>query len=224
VVSDLALAKEFIWRFAEAGADFVKFQTTRVKHLRPDDPQYDWFRRAELSDDAHHELKAECEKAGTQFLTTVYHADEVPFVRSICDVVKIGSGEAGERSVVRAVKGAGFRRVLISDGLGQPLGHAHELLRCITRYPAPHGLVPVKFVVGGYEGWSDHCVGIESCQVAILRGAHVIEKHVCLPQQARPVRSFEATVEQFKELRAFADDDPTRFVGRWQMAGAEVMA
>ena len=30
----IPLAKEFIWRCAEAGADWVKFQTTRVKHLR----------------------------------------------------------------------------------------------------------------------------------------------------------------------------------------------
>lgn len=217
---DLGLAKEFIHRFAEAGADWVKFQTTRVKHLRPDDPQYAWFTRAELSDEAHFELKAECEKAGTKFLTTVYHADDVPFVRSVTDTVKIGSGESDEASLLRAVQDAGFSRVLVSDGLVRQRTYYYaERLACVTRYPAPHGCVPEAFdAFGVYQGWSDHCVGLDSCKLAILRGATIIEKHVCLPNQARPVRSFEATIEEFAELRAFADEDPTRFIGRWQCA------
>jgi sialic acid synthase SpsE len=67
-------------------------------------------------------------------------------------------------------------------------------------------------------GWSDHCVGIEICQQAIWHGARVIEKHVRLPHQAREGRAFEATVEDFKALRTFADADPQRFIGRWQHA------
>lgn len=213
---DLALAKEFIWRFAEAGADWIKFQHTRVKHLRPDDPQYEWFQRAELSLEQFQELEAECGRAGVKFLTTVYNHQDVPEVRQLTDVVKIGSGEAGEYEFVRAVKHAGFARVFISGGLSQPPGHVHELLACVTRYPTPHGCVPARFGLGGYVGWSDHCVGLESCEVAIIRGAKIIEKHVQLTNQARPRKSLEATVDEFKQLRAFADEDPTRFLGRWQ--------
>jgi sialic acid synthase SpsE len=65
-------------------------------------------------------------------------------------------------------------------------------------------------------GWSDHCVGMEICKKAIFKGARIIEKHVSLPEQPRPKRAFEATVDEFKELRAFANDDPARFIGRWQ--------
>lgn len=216
---DLALAKEFIQRFAEAGADWVKFQTTRVKHLRPDDPQREWFAKAELSDDAHHELKAACDEAGTKFLTTVYHADDVPFVRSVTDTVKIGSGEAGERALRLAVRDAGFARLIIGCGLGRPEGYAFDALACVTRYPAPHGCVPETFAKYGlYQGWSDHCIGLDSCKVAILRGARIIEKHVRLLHQRRRAKDFEASVHEFKELRAFADDSPERFLGRWQAA------
>ena len=213
------LAKEFIWRFAAAGADWVKFQTTRVKHLRPDDPQYAWFQRAELSDEAHHILKAECERAGTKFLTTVYHADDVPFVRSVTDTVKIGSGEATEPALLRAVADAGFARVIVANGLSRPFHLVCEHLACVTRYPAPHGCVPPTFGKWGiYQGWSDHCIGLDSCKVAILNGAQIIEKHVGLFEQARPVRAFEAMPSEFAELRAFANDDPKRFLGRWQAA------
>ena len=214
----LDLAKEFIWRFAETGADWVKFQHTRVAHLRPDDPQYAWFQRAEFSCDQFAELKAECERAGTRFLTTVYHVADVPEVQRLgLEAVKIGSGEAGDRALVTTTERA-FKRVFISDGLAHPMGFLHERLGCVSRYPAPHGCVPGHFsACDGLVGWSDHCRGLESCEVAILRGARVIEKHVCLPQQARSPKCYEATVEEFKALRAFADDDPVaKYVGRWQ--------
>lgn len=247
---DLALAKEFIWRFADAGADWIKFQTTRVKHLRPNDRQYTWFQRAELSDDAHHVLKAECARAGAKFLTTVYHADEVPFLASLgLEAIKIGSGEAGEEDLARIVLErlglCQFTRAYVATGLvdmwrsaiwriateHRPIHsgiHDVRFLGCVSRYPAPSGLAAVRFqaqrgwATTGPEcymtGWSDHAVGLGDCYVAITMGAVTIEKHVCLPQQARPVQPWEATVDEFKALRAFADERPERFLGRWQFA------
>lgn len=236
----IPLAKEFIWRFTEAGADWIKFQTTRVKHLRPDDPQYEWFQRAELSDESHHELKAECARAGVKFLTTVYHVAEVPFLASVgLEAIKIGSGEAGERSLAEAVM-RHIPSVLVALGLcnNNPYESVFvqdewagrvTFLGAVTRYPAPHGIA-TQVLRGhsmtwattgpwcGVTGWSDHACGIDECRAAIIDGARIIEKHVCLPEQARPVRPWEATVDEFKALRAFADEDPQRFIGRWQAA------
>lgn len=222
----MALAKEFIARFAEAGATFVKFQHTRVKHLRPDDPQWAWFQRAEFSLEQFAELKAACEQAGTKFLTTVYHAADVPEVASLgLEAIKIGSGEAGEYALAKAIAESQIPRVLVGCGLVQPAkcplryhgGGERAFLRCITRYPGP-SLMAASAYGREYLGWSDHCVGLDGCQIALLHGARIIEKHVQLPQQARPCQPWEATVEQFTQLRAFADDDPSRFLGRWQAA------
>lgn len=247
---DLSLAKEFIWRFAEAGATFVKFQHTRVKHLQPDDPQYDWFKQAEFSVERFAELKVVCEQAGTKFLTTVYHAADVPEVASLgLEAIKIGSGEANEEGLASAVLdrlgSAQFQRVFIATGVTDmwqsamwqlatqhrpihPGIHGACFMGCVTRYPAPTGLAAVKFqarrgwATTGPEcsmtGWSDHAAGLSECCVAIEMGASVIEKHVCLPNQARPMQSWEADVEQFHALRKFADEDPQRFIGRWQHA------
>lgn len=240
---DLSLAKEFIHAFAEAGADWIKFQTTRVTHLRPDDPQYEWFTQAELSDEAHHELKAECERAGVKFLTTVYHAADVPFLASLgLEAIKIGSGEAKEAALAQAVMEADptwsvvvalglcennpYRSVFGRSGWAH-CAHRVFFLGAVTRYPAPRGVAAnvLKNRSGmattapwiTVSGWSDHAVGLDECRAAIHMGARIIEKHVCLPHQARPVRPWEATVEQFKELRAFADEDPvSKYVGRWQ--------
>src|SRR3990167_889062 len=221
----VALAKEFIWRFAEAGADWIKFQHTRVKHLRPDDPQYEWFKKAEFSLEQFQELKAECERAGVKYLTTVYNHQDVPEVQQLgLEAIKIGSGEACERPLLYAV--TPFRRVFVSGGLGIARSPAYllqapqwHIFATVTRYPAPHGLVPARFSwMDTCVGWSDHCLGLESCHVAIMRGAMLIEKHVQLPQQARPPRPFEATVAEWKALLAFADEDSERFLGRWQHA------
>lgn len=223
----LSLAKEFIQRFAEAGATWVKFQSFKVRHLRADDPQTEWFRRAELSDDDHHELKAACEAAGTKFLTTVYHPDEVPFLASLgLAAIKIGSGEGFDNGLFIAASGS-FTRVIRSVHLVGKLGWYDvvkdlrgEILGCVTRYPASERACLETITRIGYYGivgYSDHAIGLDMAKWAIESGARIIEKHVSLPNQARPVKAYEATVEEFRQLRQFADDDPqAKFIGRWQ--------
>ena len=154
----LDLAKEFIWRFAEAGADWVKFQHTRVKHLRPDDPQHAWFQRAEFSCDQFAELKAECERAGTNFLTTVYNPQDVPEVVGLgVEAIKIGSGEAREVDLAFAIVRAGVKRALVGCGLLRQreqaaiAGHSLRIdyLHCVTRYPCPPALARHAYMPWG---------------------------------------------------------------------------
>lgn len=219
----MRLAREFIHRFAESGADWVKFQTTRIAHLRKDDPQYDWFRQSEFTADQFAELADECVQAGTQFLTTVYHAEDVREMAPFVTAIKVGSGEAGEVSLATAIRRTGIPRVFVGCGI-VPLKQSAFLsligsaqvhhLHCVSRYPCPSPLARADY--GLYGGWSDHCVGLEGAQMALLDGARIIEKHVCLPKQARAIQPWEADAESFRLLRRFADDDPNRFLGRWQ--------
>lgn len=233
---DYLLAADFIGAFTEAGADYVKFQHTRVKHLRPNDPQFRWFSMAEWSIEDVERLVICCDVAGVHFLTTVYHPADVPELAALnLQAIKIGSGEAHEHDLAAAVKDGPWSKIWVSTGLTpwsmspfaslrtggsksmQPFNQRVEFLRCITRYPCPtiaaHGPYQQPVV-----GWSDHCIGLEGCFTAIAEGATVIEVHVQLPNQARPPKPFEKTVEEFKALRAYADEDPRRFLGRWQHA------
>lgn len=234
---DLACATDFIHACAEAGADYVKFQSYQVQHLRPGDPQQDWFAQCELSDDAHHVLMAECEKAGVKFLTTVYTADRVPFLQSLgLDTIKIGSGEAGEWPLVNAACQA-FSTVLLSDGLGSGpvVPMPWTTLQCVTRYPTPIDAVALDMQT--YAGWSDHCLGIEVAKAAIAMGAQYVEKHVTLPYAPR-VCAWDATMAQVRALRDYAafietittglppdlTEARARFVGRWQYQPERVHA
>jgi N,N'-diacetyllegionaminate synthase len=222
---DMALAKEFIQRYADAGANWIKFQSYQVKTLRPNDPQLDWLAQAELSDEAHYELIEECQRNNVKFLTTVFHHSRVPFLKSLgLDTIKIGSGEASNVDLAFALVKAEFARAIVSCGLASPDRlplNAHRVhldrLHCVTRYPCPPSMADVLYG-RTLQGWSDHCIGLDGCKIAILRGARIIEKHVQLQHQARPPRAFEATVEEFKQLRAFADEEPERLIGRWQHA------
>lgn len=216
---NMAVARHFIEKFAPY-VDTIKFQLTRVKHLRPNDPQYAWFERAELTLDQFAELKGLCQKCNVGFLLTVYNAADVWEVVELgCGRVKIGSGEAGERGLRDEVRARGLRPI-VSCGLQNELdwGVGAMYLGCCTRYPAPAGLAVDMIWGGQLDGWSDHAEGLNELKTAIVAGAAIVETHVQLPWQARPSRAFEKDMYDMRELRQFADERPERFLGRWQHA------
>jgi N,N'-diacetyllegionaminate synthase len=218
---DLELAKAFIWQFKAAGADWIKFQSYQTKHLRRGDPQAEWLAQAELTDDAHFILKAECEKAGVGFLTTVFTADRVPFLVDTLGLktLKVGSGESGNAPLCDALRLWPEVRVIASASVGKGPVTRWDWLGCVSRYPVPAWLVAEPGLwdwLIGTVGWSDHCVGLEGCERAIIRDKRIIEKHVCLPEQKRPMRPWEASIEEFTRLRQFADAGPKQYEGRWQ--------
>lgn len=218
---DLNLVSDFIDAAHYAGCDWIKFQLTRARHLAADDPQLAWFAQAEMTDYQWEVAKAMADVVGIPLLFTVFHPAEVPLVKALgCTAIKVGSGEADEAKLALAINAAGFERIFVSCGItAQPHYYSAEnttFLRCVSRYPhpdfthAPYGQRP------GDTGWSDHAVGLDCAYKAVLAGATTIEKHLRIDGQAREPKPWEATPMEFQSLRAFADDDPTRFVGRWQ--------
>ena len=215
-----ALAREFIDRFVEAGANTIKFQYYSVDNLRAGDPQHDWFARAWMSLDTLHEMAEYTRKQGAQFLCTAYHAKHVWAVQALGQGrIKIGSGEAHQKDIAMEIAAHPEIRALVSDGI-RPVHddykqEKHSVMACVSRYPGPRGLASLKLQNPLYVGWSDHSIGLDECGVAIALGANIIEVHGCLRQQARPVQMLEKSPDHIKELRRMADEDPDRFIGRW---------
>jgi len=220
---DIKLAKEFIRVAASLGLDYVKFQSWQVGTLRdgPGDPQFGWLSKAELSDADHGELLEECHKQGIQFLTTVFHPGRVSFLKSLgLAEIKIGSGEALNRSLLKAVRG-GFQNVMISTGLaldhevlevvevmkGSPL----TLFHCVSLYPVPASRVNMARMdwlrkLCPRVGYSDHTVGLEAAKMAIDRGASLVEKHFCLGRNGPGrVNPWDATPDEMATLREYAE-------------------
>lgn len=220
---DLKLAKEFIRRASESGLDYVKFQSWQASHLTRSekDPQYEWFRRSELSDEAHHELMEECQKKGIRFLTTVFHRDRIPFLTSLgLEEIKVGSADTNNFELLRDLRGR-FKRILISTGMAthEEVEQAASVLEgedfvffhSVSLYPTPLEKVNLHRMdwlrqFSDEVGYSDHSVGLEAAKLAIARGASYVEKHFCLDRSGPGrVCAWDATPKDMQELRQFAD-------------------
>ena len=109
---DIGMAKELVREAAEAGADYVKFQTFSADKLvtktakqaayqkkntqsESDDSQYTMLKKLELSREDHYELIRSCDYYGIKFLSTAFDNDSLLFLMKelTLDYIKIPSGE-----------------------------------------------------------------------------------------------------------------------------------
>lgn len=218
----MALAREFVRRAADAGADYVKFQSWRASTVRGGDadPQYSWFVRSELSDAAHHELIEECHRSGIGFLTTCFDIDRVDFLASLgLDIIKVGSPDLTSRRMLEALRSR-FRHVIASTGVatdaevkqaaGWLAGGEFTLLHCVSLYPMPPAQAHLQRMSWLRQftpsaGWSDHAEGLEVAKMAIAAGASFVEKHFCLGRNG-PGRAtaWDATPDEIAVLVSYA--------------------
>lgn len=80
-----------------------------------------------------------------------------------------------------------------------------KYLFCVSKYPTFYKDLegfPKNFNENPYYGYSDHCIGIEQCLVAISRGSNIIEKHFTLDKSDVTIRdhALSATPDEFKNL------------------------
>ena len=80
-----------------------------------------------------------------------------------------------------------------------------KYLWCCSKYPTFNEDLkkfPKKFSVKDYYGYSDHTIGIETCLLAISRGAQIIEKHFTLDKSNTTIRdhALSATPNEFRDL------------------------
>jgi len=80
-----------------------------------------------------------------------------------------------------------------------------NILWCKSKYPTyldDLKKFPKNFLNSKYQGYSDHCIGIETCLLAISRGAQIIEKHFTLDKSDKTIHDhvISATPSEFKSL------------------------
>jgi len=95
---DIAKAKALIDKGAEAGVDFVKFQTFKAgnlvtkqakraayqdKNTQDNDSQYEMLKKLELSQAVHQELIDYCAQKGVQFLSTGFDFESLEFLAGL---------------------------------------------------------------------------------------------------------------------------------------------
>ena len=164
---DLLLAKQLIDVAAEAGADYVKFQTFSADRIvsqsaskaeyqqqmtDASETQYEMLKRLELSNEMHLELIKHCEEQSIKFLSTGFDVESVDLLVELgIDLIKIPSGEINNLPYLRYIGSLGLP-VILSTGMStmDEIGNALTVLEgsglsrsqvtvlhCTTEYPTP---------------------------------------------------------------------------------------
>lgn len=163
----LVTAKQLIDVAAEAGVDYVKFQTFKAAKLvtksaaragyqntntKNTDSQYEMLKKLELSEADHLELMAYCQAKNIKFLSTGFDVDSLKFLADIgITLAKIPSGEITNLPYLEKVAEL-YSEVILSTGMAtlQEVKDAYEvlvhagvkpsnmtILHCNTEYPTP---------------------------------------------------------------------------------------
>ena len=171
---DIAKAKALIDKGAEAGVDYVKFQTFKAeklvtkqaqrasyqdKNTQNNDSQYEMLKKLELSQALHQELMDYCNQKGVKFLSTGFDSESLVFLAQLgITIAKVPSGEITNLPYLRQVASL-FPEVILSTGMVTideikdavkvliDNGVSKDkiiILHCNTEYPTPMEDVNLK--------------------------------------------------------------------------------
>ena len=171
---DIAKAKALIDKGAEAGVDYVKFQTFKAeklvtkqaqrasyqdKNTQNNDSQYEMLKKLELSQALHQELMDYCNQKGVKFLSTGFDSESLVFLAQLgITIAKVPSGEITNLPYLRQVASL-FPEVILSTGMATideikdavkvliDNGVSKDkitILHCNTEYPTPMEYVNLK--------------------------------------------------------------------------------
>jgi len=143
----IEIGKKLIDVAAEAGADFVKFQTFKAEKLvskdakkaeyqtininNEDYSQYNMLKKLELSESMHEELIAHAAHKGIQFLSTGFDEDSIDYLDKLgLPFFKIPSGEITNKPYLKHIARKG-KPVIMSTGMAD-LNEIKEALDVLT--------------------------------------------------------------------------------------------
>lgn len=129
----IEIAKQLIEAAANAGADFVKFQTFKADSLVSksakkaeyqqknindgDDSQYSMLKKLELNEAMHFELINHCKECGIKFLSTGFDNESIDFLDSLdIPFFKIPSGEITNKPYLKHIASK-QKPIILSTGM-----------------------------------------------------------------------------------------------------------
>lgn len=229
-------AMEIVRAAAEAGADCLKLQTYTADTITIDCDMpdfntvkgslwegrtlYELYREAYTPWEWQAEIKAECERLGMDFLSSVFDPSSVDYLEGIgCEAYKIASAELVDTPLIEYAASKG-KPMIISCGMGSAeeiedavnaCSHVNNdqvvLLKCTSEYPAVYEDMNIATMADMRErfgcpvGLSDHSMGYAVDIAASVLGACVIEKHFCITRNDNTVDSaFSMEKEEFAEM------------------------
>ena len=172
----IEMAKRLVDAAADAGVDYVKFQTFKAEKLvtkeakraeyqqrsAADDSQYAMLKKLELSEAQHKELIVYCNEKGLRFLSTAFDMESVEYLHSLhLGLWKIPSGEITNYPYLKKIAQY-CEPVILSTGMCEmeDVQNAVDVLcknglkkeqitvlHCNTEYPTPMQDVNLRAMV-----------------------------------------------------------------------------
>ncbi|MDC3311473.1 N-acetylneuraminate synthase [Alphaproteobacteria bacterium] len=129
---DMSIAFDLIDAAAEAGADFIKFQTFKadkivtktakkatyqIRSEKTSQTHYEMLKQLELTDEMHRLLIERCHKKNIGFLSSGFDVDSIDYLLSLdIALIKIPSGEITNLPYLRRV-GMALKPIILSTGM-----------------------------------------------------------------------------------------------------------
>jgi N,N'-diacetyllegionaminate synthase len=204
----LGILHSYIDAAADAGADYIKFQTHiaeaessihepfRVKFSYQDATRFDYWKRMEFTAEQWVGIKKHCDDKKIKFLSSPFSIAAVELISSLgVDLYKIGSGEISNFLMLEKIGKIGGN-VLLSSGMSgfDEIERAVEffsryrvpeaLFQCTTMYPTPArnvGLNVIPQMIEQFDipiGFSDHSGSIFPSLGAVALGCEWVEVHI----------------------------------------------
>ena len=224
-MGDMELAKDMIAASVNNGADMVKFQTWSVDRLKPgpwdEDGRLEIYKKAELSQNDHQQLKSYSEGLGIEFLSSVFSIQDAELLSDLgVTSAKIASFESRNPTLLTYCD-SHFDRVYLSTGtssvdeIEEHLDYLPTsdvvLLHCISSYPLEpknSNLPRINSLkkICDRVGYSDHTFGVEGAKVSLEYNPYVIEKHFTIDNDL-PGRDnkFAILPDQLAQLKEYVN-------------------
>lgn len=217
---DFEYAKRLTQLAIEANVDFIKFQIytgdtlvspvespVRNKH----------FKKFELSKENYLELAQMCIDGGSKFMASVWDVDALGWIDEYMPIYKIGSGDLTAYPLLRKIAQSN-KPIIISTGLStmsevldavKCIQEANDLytdpnflsvLQCTSMYPIPYEASNLDVmqayadVTGLAVGYSDHTEGPLALEVAVAKGAEVLEFHFTDSREGKEFRDHKVSL------------------------------
>lgn len=149
---DIKLAEDLIRLAAEAGADFVKFQTFKAAKLvtekapkaeyqnadsssKQGESQLELLQKLELNQNDHLNLIAHCKLHKIKFLSTAFDMESLDMLKELgMELYKIPSGEITNLPLLRKIAGFG-KPIILSTGMST-MSEISDAIKVLTTYGA----------------------------------------------------------------------------------------
>lgn len=228
----LGILRSFIDALATTGVDAVKFQTHvaaaesseyepfRVNFSYEDDSRYAYWDRMGFSPEQWHDIRAHCERAGLEFMSSCFSQAAVDMMEEVgMKRYKVGSGEVSNFLLLEKICRTD-KPIILSSGMSslaeldaavafvQGFGNELSVLQCTTAYPTPPERVGLnvmevlrKRYPGVAVGLSEHTAEVATGLAAAALGAEILEFHVTFDRRMfGPDASSSLTIDETARL------------------------